>query len=563
MYAPLLANRYLTSRIIPFIAVGAVALCVALVIVVVSVMSGFLEMVRSSGKTLTGDVVVSRPITGIPYYEELLKDIEALPEAAAASPIVETFGLLQMPYGTGDGGKQIEMVEVWGIEPSSLDRVADYASKLYWRKPAGEPGDESAKEAIASLALDNPLRDPMFHRESAGMSMKDDRGEDGLVLGIEISPFNQRSRDGSYRTIDPRTGAQSADYFLPNAGEVTLTLVPVSERGSLGGEKRRKFSVVNEFQSGLYQVDANRILAPLGAVQAMLRLDSAPIVSTTEFGEDGRPKVIGESPRRATTIVVRAEPGVSALALRDAVKKAYEAFWSRLAKDPTRFTKPPLPDGVNIATWEERLADFIGPVEKERELMRTLFSIVYLVCAGLVLAIFWAIVQEKTRDIGILRAIGASRTGVLWIFLRYGLLIGIAGSLLGVLIAWAVVARINDIHGMLGSPAPLWLKVGSWLAVAGALAMAVRGVRRASALHTVLWSFLSIALILISVVLLLHHGFLVWDPSVYYFSRIPSSLDLVTAATTVLGGVIFSVVGASIPAARAADTDPVKSLRYD
>ena len=403
----------------------------------------------------------------------------------------------------------------------------------------------------------------MFHRESAGMSMKDDRGEDGLVLGIEISPFNQRSSDGSYRTIDPRTGAQSADYFLPNAGEVTLTLVPVSERGSLGGEKRRKFSVVNEFQSGLYQVDANRVLAPLGAVQAMLRLDSAPIVSTTEFGEDGRPTVIGESPRRATTIVVRAEPGVSALALRDAVKIAYQAFSSRLAKDPTRFTKPPLPDGVNIATWEERLADFIGPVEKERELMRTLFSIVYLVCAGLVLAIFWAIVQEKTRDIGILRAIGASRTGVLWIFLRYGLLIGIAGSLLGVLIAWAVVARINDIHGMLGSPAPLWLKVGSWLAVAGALAMAVRGVRRASALHTVLWSFLSIALSLISVVLLLHHGFLVWDASVYYFSRIPSSLDLFTAATTALGGVIFSVVGASIPAARAADTDPVKSLRYD
>jgi lipoprotein-releasing system permease protein len=56
---------------------------------------------------------------------------------------------------------------------------------------------------------------------------------------------------------------------------------------------------------------------------------------------------------------------------------------------------------------------------------------------------------------------------------------------------------------------------------------------------------------------------MVWDPSVYYFSRIPNSLDWVTASTTVIGGVIFSVVGASIPAARAADTDPVKSLRYE
>ena len=101
MYAPLLANRYLTSRIIPLIALGAVALCVALVIIVVSVMSGFLDMVRGSGKTLIGDVVVNYPITGIPYYDELIKDIEALPEAAAASPIVETVGLLRMPYEIG------------------------------------------------------------------------------------------------------------------------------------------------------------------------------------------------------------------------------------------------------------------------------------------------------------------------------------------------------------------------------------------------------------------------------------------------------------------------------
>ncbi|MFM1867362.1 MAG: Lipoprotein-releasing system transrane protein LolE, partial [Planctomycetota bacterium] len=75
MYAPLLANRYLTSRIIPFLAVAAVALCVALVIVVVSVMSGFLDMVRSSGKTLIGDVVVTRDIVGIPYYQDFIREI--------------------------------------------------------------------------------------------------------------------------------------------------------------------------------------------------------------------------------------------------------------------------------------------------------------------------------------------------------------------------------------------------------------------------------------------------------------------------------------------------------
>ena len=86
MYHALLTNRYLTSRVIPFIAVAAVALCVALVIIVVSVMTGFLDMVRSSGRTLMGDVIVSYPVSGIPYYQRLTaatssqRDIYIVPE---------------------------------------------------------------------------------------------------------------------------------------------------------------------------------------------------------------------------------------------------------------------------------------------------------------------------------------------------------------------------------------------------------------------------------------------------------------------------------------------------
>ena len=553
MYAPLLANRYLTSRVIPFIAVAAVALCVALVIIVVSVMSGFLEMVRSTGRTMTGDVVVSRSITGIPYYGELVAAIEALPEAAAATPVVETFGLLQMPYGSGEGGRDIEMVEVWGIDPASFDRVTGFSRQVYWRAP--DPG--------AELMPDDPRRDEFYQRSEQAMALRSASGEPGVVLGIEISPFNRRSRDGSYRAVDPRTDAHSPLYFMPEAGNVILTLVPVTEKGSLSGEKKRKFAITNEFQSGLYQIDANRVLMPVADAQAMLQLDEAPLVSRTEFGPDGRPLQIGTTPARATTVLVRAKPGTTPEALRDAVRLAYESFERKVRSDPARPVNAPEPRTVSIATWEERLADFIGPVEKERELMRILFSIVYIVCAALVLAIFWAIVQEKTRDIGILRAVGASRIGVLWIFLRYGLLIGIVGSIAGVLMAWGVVSRINDIHDALGSPAPWWIRALAVAAAAACLVLVVRGIRRESALHTVLWGFLTIASIILAVALFLHSGFLIWDPSVYYFSRIPSRLDLFTALTTALGGIVFSVIGASIPAARAADTDPVQSLRYE
>ena len=557
MYAPLLANRYLTSRIIPFIAVAAVALCVALVIIVVSVMTGFLDMVKTSGRTLTGDVVISRPITGIPYYEELIRDLEALPQAQSASPVVETFGLLQMPWGTGDGGKQIEMVEVWGIDPASLDRVVGFHDKLYWRAPSDAE--------LARLGPDDPRRQPMYQREAAGMSLKGEGETAGILLGIEISPFNHRTRDGSYRSyrMGESDGRQDPSYFTPNTGTVTLTLVPVSDRGSVSADKKRRFVVANEVQSGLYQVDRNRVFVPIASAQEMLKLDRAPQVSTTELDENGRPKVIGELPARATTVLVRAKEGVTPEALRDAVQSAYEAFYLRIARDSARPVDPPDPGGVSIATWQERLSDFIGPVEKERELMRTLFSIVYIVCAGLVLAIFWSIVQEKTRDIGILRAVGASRTGVLWIFLRYGLLIGIVGSAIGVLLAWAIVSRINDIHDALGTPAPPALKIAAWATVPVALLMIVRGIRRASALQVVLWIFATGMFALVATVLYFHRGFLIWDPSVYYFSRVPDTIDWNTALTTLLGGIVFSVIGASIPAARAADTDPVQSLRYE
>jgi len=76
VYQTLLTTRYLTSRVIPLIAVAAVALCVALVIVVVSVMTGFLDMVQSAGRTLMGDVIVSYGISGIPHYEDLVLQLE-------------------------------------------------------------------------------------------------------------------------------------------------------------------------------------------------------------------------------------------------------------------------------------------------------------------------------------------------------------------------------------------------------------------------------------------------------------------------------------------------------
>ena len=549
VYTQLLVRRYLSTRIIPFIAVAAVALCVALVVIVVSVMSGFLDNLRNSGRTLMGDVVISYPVQGIPYYRDLIADIEKLPGAAAATPLVDTYGLIRMPYPDGPS-KDVVTAQVWAIEPESFSRVTELDRTIWW-KPAASPA-----EALA-MGQDDPRRTmDATHYENAKALQDRATGKPGALLGMHVSVVNERQRDGSYR---PRR----AFWWMPNH-EITVTLVPISEKGTISQSNSRVFKVVNEVMSGVFQVDKNRVFIPLKDGQELLRLDEAPLVDTSaEPDAAGNYPVIGRSPARATQILVRAKEGVSPQELKAQIVDAYEQFWLQRSADRAVRPKPPGPESVSIMTWEQRLHDLIAPVEKERQMMRILFSITYLVCAGLILAIFWSIVSEKTRDIGILRAVGASRTGVLMIFLHYGLVIGVAGSLVGTGLAWLVIRNINDIHMALGNDAPAWLYATFFMLALGALGLMVRAALRSSALGVLLWVVATLALAGIGTGLVFHRGFLIWDPAVYYFATIPSQMDWENAWITCVGAIVFSVLGAAVPAARAADIDPVRALRYE
>jgi len=129
----------------------------------------------------------------------------------------------------------------------------------------------------------------------------------------------------------------------------------------------------------------------------------------------------------------------------------------------------------------------------------------------MVLVIFYMIVLEKTRDIGILRSLGASRAGVASIFLTYAGAIGVVGATLGTIIGYLVVTYINEIHAWLGEA----------------------------------------------------FGIVIWDRRVYFFDNIPSQVNPVEVAFIVVAAIVASVLGAVIPSILAAFVDPVKSLRYE
>jgi lipoprotein-releasing system permease protein len=552
VYHILLSNRYLTSRVIPLIAVAAVALCVALVIIVVSVMTGFLDMVKSSGRTLMGDVVVSYPITGLPFYDRLIERIEAAPEAAAASPVVDSVGLLKMPYPEGDR-KHIEQVQVWGIHPESLARVTGYEETLHWRTPEDPEAVEFADfrrdllDAIGPEGLDAVYEN--------GRTLSHPDSEHAIVLGMHVSIGNERQKDGSYRPIVGPVGP----WWMPRF-DVVLTVVPIGSEGGLLNPETKIFRVVNEFVSGVFLIDEVRVMVPIEHAQKMMHLHARAITD-----EDGDETGFVD-PDRATMVLVRTADAYTADELRAAVIDAYEQYRADLIGDDTVAPElvPPIRGrGVNVQTWRQQQAKFIDPIEKERELMRVLFSIIYLVCAGLVLSIFWAIVYEKTRDIGILRSVGGSRLGIGLIFLRYGAVIGAIGSTLGLGLAYLVVHNINAIHAAIGEPAPAWSWITAYALGATSLLMTAWHCFRDLLLPVVLWALATVLLAGVGTGLLAHRGTLIWDPTVYYFSEIPNVIDVVTAATTMIGAVVFSVLGSVIPATRAADTDPVRALRYE
>jgi len=628
VYHFLLTSRYLTSRIIPLLAIAAVALCVALVIVVVSVMTGFLDMIRDSGRTLMGDVMISYPVNGIPWYDDLIEEVEAMPEVVAAAPMVETIGVLRMPYPRG-AVKEPKMVQIWGVDPERFAKVTTFADTLMWPEvpevaryqvshdqaygPIIETFDRAQRIAILRAsdwtntegmsdsqvadmgsaltlpewyehmrhlmlnkgrALPDILRDDqrlemqkVIAMEQAGdlpvdldvttegLTMTRD-GRPGIVAGIHVSDANYRDSNGNYQI------GGNGHWWLPRY-EGALTTIPVDASGGTLEPETELMPFVNEFSSGVFAVDEIRVMIPLDVAQRMMHLDAAEIVDELD-----PMKVVGEEPARATMILVRGQDDVDPLTLRELVRAAYQRFADGILEDRPGSVRPPI-EGINpslrILTWEEQNAAFIGPVEKERELMRTLFSIVYVVCAALVLAIFWAIVHEKTRDIGILRSIGASRPGIVWIFLLYGLVVGIIGSILGFGLGWLITVNVNGIHDLLAQP-PDWL---AWTltAVTGIMVLwTVIKLFSGRILPVMLGIMISGILGLLTALVFIldaQGGVVIWDPAVYYFSEVPNTIDLPSAIITMIGAVIFSLIGAAIPAARAADIDPVKALRYE
>jgi ABC-type lipoprotein release transport system permease subunit len=148
VYQALLTRKYLTSKVMPLLAMAAVTLSVATVLVTWSVMGGFLNTLLNSGRTLIGDVTIHWPTAGFPYYDDLRERLESDEAIKAAAPMIETFGVLALP------DEQVHGVIVKGIDGPSYADVTGFTDTIWW-KPLDEP-----------LRKDTDEEDPRLAREA-------------------------------------------------------------------------------------------------------------------------------------------------------------------------------------------------------------------------------------------------------------------------------------------------------------------------------------------------------------------------------------------------------------
>ncbi len=222
-----------------------------------------------------------------------------------------------------------------------------------------------------------------LQRLEAGQIPQAGGTRDGLLLGRELAL---------------RIGVQ--------VGDVVDIITASSTLSPLGlMPKRKRFEVTGLFNTGLYEFDSSTALVAIGVAQKL-------------FGLEGR----------ASYIQVKLQDIFAAPAIGEKIKAV-------------------LPPVVYITTWMELNKSLFSALKLEKNILFLTITLIVVVAALNIIASLILMVMEKTRDIGILMAIGATPQMVNRIFFYQGALIGVIGTALGSLLglAWCALANAFEL----------------------------------------------------------------------------------------------------------------------
>ena len=567
MYKIFLCFRYLTRKGIVLFPVLAVWLCVMMLIIVNSIMTGFVNRVRDAGRSLMGDVVIqSDSMAGFPYYRQIQKQLALLPQIKASTPVISGYGLFNLPEFQVNTG-----VQVMGVEADSESKVSSFGSSLFWQYKApmqavqdlrgvGFPASRKkllayAQKRLLAAAKVEHARQQAFadlkpvsshawfasirqhwqviaHEDYQQAVYKENRADRDLrmvqalpnrsfvnaaalrkamvPLAPTFVPPPQAANRYMTASDEPKSGCvigvdlglykrdRFGHYHRPPGvrfSPVIITMVPVTIKATLAQPQSRRFVIVDDSRTRVYAVDSKTVYIPFHVAQKMAFMQQQDLL-------DG-----GVRPGRCSEIqvLVRHDSSeVNILAARKAI--AHVVHQLELLHPQMEIA------GIRVRTWDQVQAEYIRAVDNERNMITFLLGLMSLVVVIVIFLIFYMLVRDKTRDIGIIKAIGGSEEGLGVIFILYGMLISSAGAILGLFTGVWFVRNDNWIH------------------------------------DHILWRIFGIS---------------IWNRKIYVFSKIPDQVDPHAVMWIVIFAILAGLLGALIPAIIAARQDPVEALRYE
>ena len=395
MYKIILSTRYLIRRRITYLAVTAVALCVFMVVVVMTVMTGLVRDFKTKNHDWVGDCIISSDsLVGFAYYEEFLEALKEEDIVEAASPAVSSYALLT--YGGSDWN---ETIEIMGIDPVRHCRATGFGGTLHYRK-------DDLSRAF----------EPMY-----------DVNLPGCIVGID--KVLNRNKHGQYQQYPTVPGYSYTINCFP------LTVKGALTRTGLGMVNSKTFYYSDNSHSGLAKVDGAFIYIPLEDAQILCGM--------------------GGAQKRVSSIHIKFRSGTKLQEGCDRIAQLWTEFKTNKSGQKLMY----LLGSVRIESWKEYRREVIAAVEKEQIMMMAGFGMIGIITVFIVLVVFYMIVSHKSKDIGILRSIGVLKTDVVGLFLGFAALLGLLGSCIGTFIGWLFLLKINDIEDWLLEKfeyQPLW-----------------------------------------------------------------------------------------------------------
>jgi lipoprotein-releasing system permease protein len=407
------AGRYLRARrgerfvsVIAIFSLVGIALGVATLIIVMSVMGGFKVDLLSRILGFNGDLGIYGPDGQLAHYDDVAERIRKIPDVVSASPVVDGQVLLSGGQGQSSGGF------VRGIRQDDLKSL------------------HAVSDHILAGSLDN------F------------QGEDAIAVGVGL-----------------------ARRFALNVGSQLTLISPQGAATAFGTVPRiRAYNVVAIFQVGENEYDSAYVFLPLAAAQ-------------TYF----------QKPDSVTQIEVSLKDHNDVFSVHRTLAASLRA------------------DNVQIIDWTQSNNSFFAAVQVEQNVMFLILTLIILVAAFNMISSLIMMVKDKTRDIAVLRTLGAGRSAVMRIFLMCGASVGFTGTLIGFVIGVLFCWKIDTIQR--------WVE-------------AITGTS-------------------------------VFNPEVYYLTHLPARLDWHEVAQVVLMALVLSLLATLYPSWRAARTDPVEALRHE